>query len=287
MGRNLVVIGEGKELAMLKSIAGPTVKFLGRVPFPVLKEKLARCRALIFPGEEDFGLVPVEAMASGRPVIAFGSGGALETVVPGETGLLFYEQNVEAIVDAVRSFEEHAEDFDPETIRTHAARFSTRNCRVRHGLDHPGGTSGEKNERACCDLPCGDPPVSSGQRFPRPPAWNGYRPLTERPRWQGAQRFFVLHAEITPFSSRRSRSVIMARSIARLLRRFGGGVAEVGVWLQAAHHRFGKALVVGRNRSGLDLPPGRAAARHSRRGSRANPSPEGRCRRHSRLPLSP
>jgi glycosyltransferase involved in cell wall biosynthesis len=133
MGRNLVVIGEGKELATLKSIAGPTVKFLGRVPFPVLKEKLARCRALIFPGEEDFGLVPVEAMASGRPVIAFGGGGALETVVPGETGLLFYEQNVEAIIDAVRSFEEHAENFDPETIRTHAARFSSRN--FRFGMD--------------------------------------------------------------------------------------------------------------------------------------------------------
>ena len=130
MGRNLVVIGEGKELAALKAIAGPTITFLGRTPFPVMKEKLARCRALIFPGEEDFGIVPVEAMASGRPVIAFGSGGALETVVPGLSGMLFNEQTPEAIIDAVESFEAQAAMFDPQAIRAHAARFSTRNFKL-------------------------------------------------------------------------------------------------------------------------------------------------------------
>jgi glycosyltransferase involved in cell wall biosynthesis len=133
MGRNLVVIGEGKELAALKAIAGPTITFLGRAPFPVLKEKLARCRALVFPGEEDFGIVPVEAMASGRPVIAYGSGGALETVVPGHSGVLFEEQSIDGLIDAVRSFEAQSAIFHPETIRMHAARFSTRNFTL--GMD--------------------------------------------------------------------------------------------------------------------------------------------------------
>ena len=133
MGRNLVVIGEGKELAALKAIAGPTITFLGRAPFPVLKEKLARCKALIFPGEEDFGLIPVETMASGRPVIAFGSGGALETVVPGLSGVLFHEQTPEAIIDAVHAFEAESAAFDPTAIREHAARFSTRNFKL--GMD--------------------------------------------------------------------------------------------------------------------------------------------------------
>lgn len=133
MGRNLVVIGEGKELAALKAIAGPTITFLGRAPFPVLKEKLARCKALIFPGEEDFGLIPVETMASGRPVIAFGSGGALETVVPGLSGVLFHEQTPEAIIDAVHAFEAESAAFDPAAIREHAARFSTRNFKL--GMD--------------------------------------------------------------------------------------------------------------------------------------------------------
>jgi glycosyltransferase involved in cell wall biosynthesis len=127
MGRKLVVIGEGKEMAQLKRIAGPTITFLGRAPFPVLKEKLARCRALIFPGEEDFGIVPVEAMASGRPVIAFGSGGALETVIHGQTGLLFGEQTEEALIEAVEAYEADESVFRPEAIRAHAAQFSTRN----------------------------------------------------------------------------------------------------------------------------------------------------------------
>lgn len=126
MGRNLVVIGEGKELAQLKRIAGPTITFLGRAPFSVLKEKMARCRALIFPGEEDFGIVPVEVMASGRPIIAFGSGGALETVVHGQTGILFDEQSEQALIEAVEAFEADESAFRPEAIRAHAAQFSTK-----------------------------------------------------------------------------------------------------------------------------------------------------------------
>ena len=123
MGRNLVIIGEGPEIKRLKAMAGPTVQFLGRTPFHVLKQKMAQCRALIFPGEEDFGIVPVEVMASGRPVIAYGSGGALETVVDGETGILFDEQSVDALIEAVERFERENKTFDRDAIIRHASAF--------------------------------------------------------------------------------------------------------------------------------------------------------------------
>jgi glycosyltransferase involved in cell wall biosynthesis len=99
----LVVIGGGEMLDEIRRIAGPTVTVMGPQPFDVLRNHYARCRALIFPGEEDFGLVPVEAMASGRPVIAFGKGCAVETVAAGTTGIFFNEQSVEAISAAIRS----------------------------------------------------------------------------------------------------------------------------------------------------------------------------------------
>lgn len=101
----LVLIGGPDEAVQkLSAQAGPKTKFLGKVPFPVLKDHMARCRALIFPGEEDFGIVPVEVMASGRPVIAYGRGGALDSVVDGETGMFFHEQTTEALEQAVREF---------------------------------------------------------------------------------------------------------------------------------------------------------------------------------------
>jgi glycosyltransferase involved in cell wall biosynthesis len=123
MGKPLVVIGKGEQLNALKSRAGPSVRILGRQPFEVIREHYARCRALIFPGEEDFGIVPLEAMASGRPVIAFGRGGALETVIDSETGLFFEEQTVESLVDAVGRFERMEQSFDPAAIRRHAEAF--------------------------------------------------------------------------------------------------------------------------------------------------------------------
>jgi glycosyltransferase involved in cell wall biosynthesis len=121
MGLKLVVIGGGEMLDEIRRLAGPTVTVLGAQPFDVLKQHYARCRALIFPGEEDFGMVPVEAMASGRPVVAFGRGGATETVEKGLSGIFFAEQTVEAISSAVKSLA--GIEIDPEKIAAHAKQF--------------------------------------------------------------------------------------------------------------------------------------------------------------------
>lgn len=121
MKLKLVVIGGGEMLEEVRRIAGPTVTVLGSQPFDVLKQHYARCRALIFPGEEDFGMVPVEAMASGRPVVAFGKGGATETVAQDVSGVFFAEQSVEAISSAVRSLA--GMEIDPAKIAAHASQF--------------------------------------------------------------------------------------------------------------------------------------------------------------------
>ena len=117
----LVVIGGGEMLDEIRGLAGSTVTVMGPQPFDVLKRHYARCQALIFPGEEDFGMVPVEAMASGRPVIAFGRGGATETVRDGVSGVFFAEQTVEAISSAVQRLG-HLE-INSKRIAEHAAQF--------------------------------------------------------------------------------------------------------------------------------------------------------------------
>ena len=124
LGRRLVVIGEGECRRDLERKAGKTVTFLGRQPGEVLLEHYARCRALLFPGEEDFGLVPVEAMASGAPVLAYGRGGALETVADGLSGLFFDRQDAESMAACIRAFEARESDFDPRAIAASAQRFS-------------------------------------------------------------------------------------------------------------------------------------------------------------------
>ena len=125
-GRKLRVIGTGDQMAALKRIAGPNIEFLGKVSFERLKEEFARCRALIFPGEEDFGIVPIEVMAAGRPVIAFGRGGVLDSVIAGKTGQFFYQQTVTAINDAVTAFEADLLDrMDPAAAILQAQQFST------------------------------------------------------------------------------------------------------------------------------------------------------------------
>lgn len=124
MGKNLVIVGDGPDGPRLRSIAGSNIKFVGWQPDESLRELYADCTALVFPGEEDFGIVPLEAMASGKPVVAFARGGARETVVEGPdvcTGVLFHEQTVEALVDAVERLQ--TMHFSPEQLRSHAQRF--------------------------------------------------------------------------------------------------------------------------------------------------------------------
>ena len=123
MGKRLLIAGTGEEEKKLRARAGSSIEFLGWQSDAQLQELLSRCRALIFPGEEDFGIVPVEAMASGRPVIAYGRGGALETVIPGRTGILFQEQTVDGLCAAVNDYERTAESFSPQQIRAHAENF--------------------------------------------------------------------------------------------------------------------------------------------------------------------
>ena len=133
MKRPLVVIGEGEESNGLRKAAGPNITFLGYQPDEVVRDHYRRCRAFLFPGEEDIGLTPIEVQASGRPVIAFGRGGALETVdgyFVGEpprpevaTGIFFGQQSVESLVEAMRVFESVEARFSPVFIRAHAQRF--------------------------------------------------------------------------------------------------------------------------------------------------------------------
>jgi glycosyltransferase involved in cell wall biosynthesis len=132
LGRHLVVIGTGQDSARLRALAGSGVQFLGWQPDEVIRDNLRRCRALLFPGVEDFGIVPVEAMASGAAVIALGQGGTTETVVPLDaagreepTGLLFQEQTVDSLAEAIAQFERNVNMFDPGASRRQALRFTT------------------------------------------------------------------------------------------------------------------------------------------------------------------
>jgi len=160
LGRPLWIVGGGQEDRRLRRQAGPGIRFLGRLPDPEIAELLARCKALVFPGEDEFGIVPIEAMASGRPVIAYGQGGALETVVPlnrfefrvasvesrasanpkpetrnsepeTPTGVFFYEPTSDSLVNALRLFEEHEGVFQTERLREHSLQFDRAIFRAR------------------------------------------------------------------------------------------------------------------------------------------------------------
>jgi glycosyltransferase involved in cell wall biosynthesis len=121
--KRLVVIGDGPDFTKIKSLATPNVELLGYQPFEILKDYLQRAKAFIFAAEEDFGITMVEAQACGTPVIALGKGGALETVIPNQTGLLFPYQTISSLTDAIHHFEKVAHIFDPFVIRNNADRF--------------------------------------------------------------------------------------------------------------------------------------------------------------------
>jgi glycosyltransferase involved in cell wall biosynthesis len=129
--RKLLIGGTGREEKRLKALAGPTIDFLGRVPDASLPALFADCRALLFAADEDFGIVPVEVQSYGRPVVAYGHGGSLETVRVNDpegrpdTGVFFAEQSVESVTDAIRRFERIENRFRPELIQSHAREFDT------------------------------------------------------------------------------------------------------------------------------------------------------------------
>jgi glycosyltransferase involved in cell wall biosynthesis len=120
--KKLIVIGTGPDMDKIKKIKKANIELLGYQPFTTLKEYMEKAKAFVFAAEEDFGIAAVEAQSCGTPVIAFGKGGLLETVKENETGLFFYKQSVEAIIEAVASFEK--QQFDHTAIRKHAEQFS-------------------------------------------------------------------------------------------------------------------------------------------------------------------
>ncbi len=122
LNKRLIVVGDGRDREQLEALAGPSVQFKGRLPWNEVVALMANCRAFLFPGFEDFGIAPVEAQAAGRPVIALAKGGALDTVLDGETGLFFREQSVEALIDTITQFERLS--FDSAAARANAERFS-------------------------------------------------------------------------------------------------------------------------------------------------------------------
>jgi len=123
--RKLIVVGRGPEEQYLRSIAGESVEFRSWVSSEELATLYSRCRAVLFASYEDLGLVPIEAQSYGRPVVAYGKGGALETVIPGVGGVLFPEQTVESVTNGILEFEKAESSFSPVKIRESVMRFST------------------------------------------------------------------------------------------------------------------------------------------------------------------
>lgn len=123
LGLKLKIGGKGRDLERLKAMAGETVEFLGYVPDDELPNLMAQCKAFLFPGLEDFGITPVQAQAAGRPVIAYGGGGALDTVIPGKTGEHFSEMTVESLMAVLSKFDSNA--YSPDLLQSHARQFDT------------------------------------------------------------------------------------------------------------------------------------------------------------------
>jgi glycosyltransferase involved in cell wall biosynthesis len=144
LGLPLVVAGDGPSRRRIEAEAPANVRFVGRVDDAALDDLYARCRALVYPQEEDFGIIPVEAQAAGAPVIAFGRGGVTDTIVPhgigngsAPTGVFFEEPDTEALIEAVRRFDAHEGEFEAPRIRSHAAGFDAARFRseMRAAID--------------------------------------------------------------------------------------------------------------------------------------------------------
>lgn len=127
LGLPLIIIGGGSEEKKLRSMAKDNIRFLGRLSDEEIAEYYAQSKGFIFPGEEDFGITPIEAQASGTPVIAYGRGGTLDTVVDGKSGILFMEQTVEALVQAIQRFEKDGVSWNAEQIKANSEQFSVQN----------------------------------------------------------------------------------------------------------------------------------------------------------------
>ena len=125
LNKRLVVIGGGGELDKLRAMAGPTVEFKGGgLSDEEVRSYYLRAKGFLFPGEEDFGITPVEAQSAGTPVLAYGRGGACESVLPGKTGYWFKEQTVESLADCIERFERDGVACSKEEIREHSRSFS-------------------------------------------------------------------------------------------------------------------------------------------------------------------
>lgn len=122
--KKLLVIGDGPDMAKIKSKAGKNVELLGFTDDETMADLMGRAKAFVFAAEEDFGITPVEAQACGTPVICFGRGGARETVLDGESGLYFMEQNTKELLAAVAKFEQNYDKFEPVKIRENSLKFS-------------------------------------------------------------------------------------------------------------------------------------------------------------------
>ncbi|TCW00206.1 glycosyltransferase family 4 protein [Biostraticola tofi] len=127
--KKLVVIGTGPDFDKIKKIATPNIELMGYQKFSKLKEMMQKAKAFVFAAEEDFGIAPVEAQACGTPIIAFGRGGALETIVDGRTGIFFSEQSCESLIDAISRFENNS-SINPQDCRANAMRFSEERFRA-------------------------------------------------------------------------------------------------------------------------------------------------------------
>ncbi len=155
--RRLVIVGDGPERRRLQAMAGATVSFLGWQPDTHVVQLYARCRAFLFPSLDDFGIAPVEAQAAGRPVIAFGRGGATETIVADTTGVFFFAQETDALIEAMERCDRM--DFDPACCRRNAERFdaATFRERFRTAVDAQMRAASQRRRGRCLDAtPTGD-----------------------------------------------------------------------------------------------------------------------------------